>query len=51
MYVLRSFLQFNSRFSVQLMSTYLAHFHADVLSALMPLCMKNVGGDIWLRKE
>lgn len=49
-YMLRAFLQFNGRFSIELMSTYLATFHAEELARRMPLCMNNPGGSLWLRK-
>jgi predicted O-methyltransferase YrrM len=49
-YLLRAFLQYNSAFRILLFSTFLARFHADRLQALMPLCLKNPGGNIWLEK-
>lgn len=49
-YLLRAFLQYNSAFRVLLFSTFLARFHADRLAALMPLTLKNPGGDIWLQR-
>jgi predicted O-methyltransferase YrrM len=49
-YLLRAFLQYNPAFEVLLFSTYLAHFHADFFRRQMPLCLKNTGGSIWLRK-
>lgn len=49
-YLLRAFLQYNVSFEVVLMSTFLAQFHAGLLAGLMPDCMKNPGGNIWLRK-
>jgi predicted O-methyltransferase YrrM len=50
-YILRAFLQFNSGFSVVLMSTFMEHFHKDFFRERMPLCLKNPGGSLWLRKE
>lgn len=40
-YLLRAFLQF---------SHALALIPRDLLAAHMPLCLKNPGGSIWLRK-
>jgi hypothetical protein len=50
-YVLRAFLQFNSRFKIEMMNTYLEHFYQQRFIERMPLCMKNTGGSIWLRKR
>ncbi|MCW0232844.1 MAG: class I SAM-dependent methyltransferase, partial [Ferrovibrio sp.] len=51
MYVLRTFLQYNSQFSIVLMNTFLSHFHESFFRTKMPLCLKNTGGSIWLRKH
>ena len=51
LYVLRAFLQFNSDFEITLFSSYLMNFHQDLISALMPLSLKNAGGNIWLRRK
>jgi predicted O-methyltransferase YrrM len=50
-YALRAFLQFNKAFPIVFMNTFLAHFHKERLASRMPLCMKNTGGSIWLRKR
>ncbi|RJQ68725.1 MAG: class I SAM-dependent methyltransferase [Desulfobacteraceae bacterium] len=50
-YLLRTFLQYNSRFSIFLMNTYMSHFHRQFFQDNMPLCLKNTGGSIWIRKE
>jgi predicted O-methyltransferase YrrM len=50
-YLLRTFLQYNSRFSIVLMNTYMSHFHRQFFQDKMPLCLKNTGGNIWIRKE
>jgi hypothetical protein len=50
-YLLRSFLQFNPSFSIVLMNTFMEHFHEPFFEEHMPLCLKNPGGSIWLRKE
>ena len=50
-YLLRAFLQYNSAFRIVLMNTYLEYFHRDFFEQNMPLCLKNLGGSIWIRKD
>jgi hypothetical protein len=50
-YLLRAFLQYNSSFRIVLMNTFLERFHRDFFEQAMPLCLKNPGGSIWIRKE
>lgn len=50
-YALRAFLQFNSVFRIEVMNTYLEHFHTRRFAEKMPLCLKNTGGSLWLRKH
>jgi hypothetical protein len=50
-YMLRTFLQFNSAFRIVFFNTYLEYFFEDRFRREMPLCLKNRGGSIWLRKE
>lgn len=50
-YILRAFLEYNERFSIELMSTFLTQFHRDRFEQVMPLCLVNPGGDIWLKKH
>ena len=50
-YLLRAFLQYNSSFRIVLMNTFLERFHRDFFVQAMPLCLKNPGGSIWIRKE
>jgi len=49
-YMLRAFLQYNDCFRIILFNTFLEHFHRDFFVQKMPLCLKNPGGSIWLRK-
>jgi hypothetical protein len=49
-YLLRSFLQYNSEFSVVLMNTFIRHFHESFFREKMPLCLKDPGGSLWIRK-
>jgi hypothetical protein len=50
-YLLRAFLQYNNCFRVILMNTFLEHYHREFFEESMPLCLKNPGGSIWIRKE
>lgn len=50
-YILRAFLQFNSSFRIVLMNTFMEHFHKQFFQKNMPLCLKNLGGSIWLQKK
>jgi hypothetical protein len=50
-YLLRTFLQYNHAFRIVLMNTFMERYHASFFRERMPLCLKNVGGSIWLRKE
>ena len=49
-YILRSFLQYNSSFKIEFFNTFLEHFNSELFFEKMPLCMKNTGASIWLRK-
>ena len=50
-YVLRAFLQYNARFSIVLMNSFLQRLHGTRIAARMPLCLRNGGGSIWLRRD
>jgi predicted O-methyltransferase YrrM len=50
MYILRAFLQYNSVFRIVLMNTFMEYFHEQFFQEKMPLCLKNPGGSIWIRK-
>jgi hypothetical protein len=49
-YVLRAFLEYNSAFEIVCFNTFLQQVHGDFFGRHMPLCLKNPGGSIWLRK-
>ncbi len=49
-YLLRAFLQFNNRFRITLLNTYLEARYQDYFHTHMPLCMRNPGGSLWLQK-
>lgn len=50
-YILRAFLMFNRAFRVLLFNTHLEQRHRAWFERKMPLCLKNEGGSIWLRRE
>lgn len=50
-YLLRAFLQYNAAFRIVLMNSFMQRFHEDYFREKMPLCLKNPGGSIWLRRE
>ncbi len=49
-YLLRAFLEFNNNFEIVFFTTFLEIFHAERFAREMPLCLKNLGGSIWLRR-
>jgi predicted O-methyltransferase YrrM len=49
-YMLRSFLTFNRAYEIVLFNTFLERFHRDRFELRMPLCLKNEGGSIWIRR-
>jgi hypothetical protein len=48
--LLRAFLMYNPRFKVVLFNTFLEAFHEEWFAREMPLCLRNRGGQIWLRR-
>jgi len=49
-YMLRAFLQYNPSFKIVFFNTYLHHFFRDRFEEEYPLCLKNTGGSIWLKR-
>jgi len=49
-YILRAFLQYNRAFEIAFFNSYLRRMHADRFVKAMPVCLKDKGGSIWLRK-
>jgi predicted O-methyltransferase YrrM len=49
-YLLRAFLQYNDKFQIQLMNTFIDWFHKEKYFREMPLVQKNTGGSIWIKK-
>jgi hypothetical protein len=50
-YILKAFLQYNQAFSPVLMNTYMTEFHESFFRENMPLCLKNTGASIWLKRK
>jgi hypothetical protein len=49
-YVLRAFLQYNDAFGILYWNNFVFHRSRELLQSLMPLCLENEGGSLWLRK-
>ena len=49
-YMLKAFLQYNNAFQIVAFNTFLETLHEDFFAEKMPLCLRNKGGSIWLRK-
>lgn len=49
-YLLRAFLQYNRTFKIVFFNTFLERFYEEEFIRHMPLCLKNPGGSLWLRK-
>jgi hypothetical protein len=50
LYLVRAFLQNNDTFEIAAFNNYLTLMHRDWFQQHMPLCLKNTGGSLWLRK-
>jgi hypothetical protein len=49
-YLLRAFLSFNPTYEIVLFNDLLGRRFRDVLERDFPLCLRNTGGSIWLRR-
>lgn len=49
-YFLRAFLLHNNAWEIMYFNNYIGKVFPDMLRKWMPLCLKNVGGSLWLRK-
>jgi len=49
-YLLRAFLQYNSAFEIVYWNNFAWHRMQEDLGRLMPLCLENEGGSIWLKR-
>ncbi len=50
-YFLRAFLQYNNAFEILLFGHFLGRNHYQMLQKHTPICCKNIGGSLWLRKK
>lgn len=49
-YLLRAFLLYNDSFRIEFFNVFLETFYESRIAADMPLCLKNPGGSIWIKK-
>jgi hypothetical protein len=49
-YLLKAFLMYNQQFSILFFNTYLSKFQREWFENNMPLCLKNEGGSLWIKK-
>jgi hypothetical protein len=49
-YILNAFLQYNTTFSIRFFGHFLGVEHAEMLRKGAPICLKNIGGSLWLEK-
>ncbi|HXJ41787.1 MAG TPA: class I SAM-dependent methyltransferase [Bryobacteraceae bacterium] len=49
-YALHAFLQYNAAFEIVYWNNFTSHHLREQLGRLMPLCLENEGGSIWLRR-
>lgn len=49
-YLLRAFLQYNDTYKIQFFTNYLQYFSGTEIYNEMPLCLKDPGGSIWIKK-
>lgn len=49
-YLLRAFLEYNPAFKIAFFNTYLKLFFREKFEKEMPLCLKSIGGSIWIKK-
>lgn len=50
-YFLRAFLQYNEAFEILYFNSFIGTCFAEEVGELLPLCLENIGGSIWLRKK
>ena len=50
-YVLRAFLAYNVEWEIVLFAPYVGVCFADFLAEKMPICLKNTGGSLYLRRK
>ena len=50
-YFMRAFLMYNNEFEIIVFNSFLQKLYKEWFEKNMPLCLKNVGGSIWLSKK
>jgi hypothetical protein len=50
-YILRAFLTDNPNYTILLFNTFLEYFHKEWFLQHMPLCLTNLGGSLWIKKN
>lgn len=50
-YILRAFLEYNAAFEIVFFNSFLQTFYQDWFKENMPLCLRNPGASIWLKKR
>jgi predicted O-methyltransferase YrrM len=50
-YFLRAFLSYNLEWEIYFFNTYISFVFQDFIQTTMPLCMKNLGGSLYLKKR
>src|SRR5215813_1153384 len=49
-YIVRAFLMFNRTYHIEFFNTFLEYFHRGWFEEHMPLCLRNTGGSLWLKR-
>jgi hypothetical protein len=49
-YFLRAFLQYNRAFRIEFYSAFMAEFHKELFTRTLPICGKNFGTSLWMKK-
>jgi hypothetical protein len=49
-YLIRAFLQYNNAFRIELFNSLLGRFYRGMLAENMPLCAKNPGSSLWIKR-
>ena len=49
-YILNAFLQYNTTFAIKIFGHFLGKEHIEMLRKKTPICLKNIGGSLWLEK-
>jgi predicted O-methyltransferase YrrM len=50
-YILRAFMEFNDNFEIAFFSSFMHKYHQSWFQKNMPICLKNLGGNFWIRRH